>query len=99
MDPNRTLSPADKMTAKEWHEAKADRRIKEAMYTALAEKLAYLDAVDLAVDMAGAENSVTSLPGAGLATARSRRAGSAQSAGRGRPRSRRGSTTARRRAS
>jgi hypothetical protein len=41
--PDVTLSPADKMTAKEWHEAKADRRIKEAMYTALAERLAYLE--------------------------------------------------------
>jgi hypothetical protein len=52
MDPNRTLSPADKMTAAEWHEARADRCIKEALYTALAERLAHLDAVDLAVDMA-----------------------------------------------
>jgi hypothetical protein len=43
-NPEVTLSPADKLTAKEWHEEKADRRIKERLYTQLASRLVLLDA-------------------------------------------------------
>lgn len=45
MDPNATLRPADKMTTEEWHGSRTDRLVKEAVYTALAERLAYLDAL------------------------------------------------------